>query len=72
MYTMTRVTWDEMKRKNVDNGNEKIVRGYVVDPRRNDVTVFQVDVSELAPITTAQFLWDYVSSCGISKEWKKI
>jgi hypothetical protein len=71
LYRVTRVTWDEKKRKG-DDGDASVVRGYVVDPIKNDVTVFHVDTKELSPATTCQFLWDYVAASGISSKWKKV
>jgi hypothetical protein len=70
LYLITRVTWDEKRRKN--DLDAKVLRGYVVDPLKNDVSVFRVHVDDLTPVTTAQFLWDYVGGCGIRKEWKNI
>ena len=75
LYQITRITWDEKKRKNVNDvcgAASKIVRGYVVDPLKNDVAVFHVDANELTPQATSQFLWDYVGGCGIRREWKKL
>jgi hypothetical protein len=63
LYLITRVTWDEKRRKN--DLDAKVLRGYVVDPLKNHV-------DDLTPVTTAQFLWDYVGGCGIRKEWKNI
>jgi hypothetical protein len=71
LYCVSRVTWDEKKRKS-DDPQLRVVRGYVVDPTKNDVSVFNVDTDQLNSVTTCQFLWDYIGACGVSRKWKKV
>ena len=62
LYKITRLTWDEKAMA------KRLVKGYVVNPLKNSVSVFDADPSKTDAATICDFLWDYVAS-GISSQW---
>lgn len=58
LYLITRLTWDEKAL------SKNLIKGFVVDPIRNDVSVFKTDRSTKVenPAIISDFLWDYISS----------
>ena len=56
LYCITRLTWDDKAlRKN-------LIKGYVYNTQRRDVSVFSADPAKTACKTTvSNLLWDYIS-----------
>ncbi len=65
LFRITRLTWDE---KAMD---KNIVKGFVVNPLKNTVSVFEADQSMSDTAAICDFLWDYVAS-GIHSQWETV
>ncbi|XP_059099584.1 uncharacterized protein LOC131893543 [Tigriopus californicus] len=64
-YHVSRIHWDKVSQ------NEHLVKGFAINPIKNDVSTFVLDQRELTDSRNHNILWDYIGA-GVSSEWKRL
>ena len=65
MYKISKLTFDESKREN-------IIKGFIINPLKEDVSTFQFDTSDknVSSHFITNYVWDKIGA-GVSEEWNK-
>lgn len=64
-YHVSRIHWDKVSQ------NEHLIKGFAINPIKNDVSTFVLDQRELTDSRNHNILWDYIGA-GVSSEWKRL
>jgi len=67
LFCITKVVWEI----NEDPSCSRL-RGYVINPGKQDASVFNFETKNISKATSCRFLWDYIGASGISKKWKNL